>query len=40
MPANLLKQVQQFISLNREVLLEHWDYKILTDEMEPRLKRV
>jgi hypothetical protein len=40
MPPNLLKQVQQFINLNRDVLLEYWNYEIKTDEMEQRLKKV
>ena len=40
MPANLLKQVQQFVKLNRDVLLEYWNYEITTDEMEQRLKKV
>jgi hypothetical protein len=32
--------VQKFIEANRDVLMDYWDYKILTDEMEPRLKKV
>lgn len=40
MPANLLKQVQHFITLNRDVLIEYWNYEILTDAMEQRLKKV
>jgi hypothetical protein len=40
MPADLLKQVQQFVELNRDVLLEYWNYEITTDEMEQRLKKV
>ena len=40
MPASLLKQVQQFVKLNRDVLLEYWNYEITTDEMEQRLKKV
>ena len=40
MPPNLLKQVQQFVKLNRDALLEHWNYEIKTDEMEQRLKKV
>jgi NAD(P)H-dependent FMN reductase len=39
-PASLLKQVQRFIEANRDVLVEYWDYKISTDEMEQRLKKV
>jgi hypothetical protein len=40
MPANLLKQVRHFITLNRDVLIEYWNYEILTDVMEQRLKEV
>lgn len=39
-PPHLLNQLQQFIELNRDVLLEYWDYKILTDELEQRLKKL
>ena len=39
-PAWLLEQVQKFIEVNRDVLMDYWDYKILTDEMEARLKKV
>ena len=40
MSASLLKQVQQFVEINRNVLLEYWNYEIRTDEMEQRLKKV
>jgi len=38
--AALLKQVQRFIELNRDVLLEYWDARITTDELQARLKAV
>jgi NAD(P)H-dependent FMN reductase len=38
-PPALLK-VQQFIELNREVLLDYWEYRILTDELQRRLKSI
>ena len=40
MPPGLLKQVQLFIETNRAALLAYWNYEILTDEMEARLKKV
>ena len=39
MPTDLLKQVQQFIALNHDVLIEYWNYDILTEDMERRLKK-
>jgi hypothetical protein len=36
----LLDQTRQFIALNRDVLLDYWDYKIDTDELRPRLKSI
>jgi hypothetical protein len=38
--AALLNQVQQFIQLNRGVLLEYWDARIATDELQARLKAI
>jgi len=38
--AALLKQVQRFIELNRDVLLDYWDAKISTDELHERLQSV
>jgi len=35
-----LDQARRFITLNRDVLLEHWDYKIDTDELRRRLKAI
>lgn len=36
----LLKQVQRFIELNRDVLLDYWEYRILTDELQRRLQSI
>lgn len=38
--AALLKQVQKFIELNRDVLLEYWDARITTDQLQERLKAI
>src|SRR5215470_4706370 len=38
--AALLKQVQKFIELNRDVLLEYWDAQITTDELQERLRAI
>jgi hypothetical protein len=35
-----LDQARRFIALNREVLLDYWDYKIDTDELRQRLKSI
>ncbi len=32
-PAELLKQVRQFIELNHDVLLDYWNYRADTDEL-------
>ena len=39
-PSALLKDVQQFIELNREVLLDYWEYRIFADEPQQRLKSI
>ena len=36
----LLKQVQKFIALNREVLLQYWDARIDTDELAEQLRPI
>jgi hypothetical protein len=36
----LLKQVQKFIELNRDVLLDYWNTRIDTDELRKRLKSI
>jgi hypothetical protein len=39
-PAELLKQAQRFVELNRDVLLDYWNYLIDTDELQKRLKSI
>jgi hypothetical protein len=39
-PPWLLKQVHAFIELNRDVLTEYWDERILTSELMRRLRRI
>ncbi|WP_316234242.1 hypothetical protein [Bradyrhizobium sp. SZCCHNR1098] len=36
----LLQQVTRFIELNREVLMDYWEYRILTDELQQRLRPI
>src|SRR5262245_56787259 len=39
-PRPLLDQARRFITLNRDVLLDYWDYKIDTDELRQRLNSI
>ncbi len=39
-PAELLKQVRQFIELNHDVLLDYWNYRADTEELRERLKSI
>jgi hypothetical protein len=39
-PADLLKQVRQFIELNHDVLLDYWNYLADTEELRERLKPI
>jgi Domain of unknown function (DUF4160) len=39
-PASLLKEVQEFIELNRTVLVDYWEQRISTDELQERLKSI
>lgn len=39
-PSHLLRQVLDFIALNREVLLDYWDYHIDTEELRQRLRKI
>ena len=39
-PPALLRQVRQFLALNRETLLAYWNYEILTDELQRRLRSI
>jgi hypothetical protein len=36
----LMRQVQQFVQLNRAVLLDYWDYEIDTDQLRQRLQSI
>jgi len=40
MPRRLYDQVMRFIEINRDTLMDYWDYKILTDELQSRLRPV
>jgi hypothetical protein len=39
-PTELHKQLQQFIELNRDVLLDYWNYRIDTAQLQRRLKPI
>src|SRR5262250_1169365 len=39
-PRRALDQAREFIALNRDVLLDYWDYRIDTDELRLRLKSI
>jgi hypothetical protein len=39
-PTEVLKQVQKFIELNRGALLDYWNTRITTDQLQARLKAV
>jgi hypothetical protein len=39
-PTHLLEQVRRFLSANREVLLDYWEYRIDTEQLRKRLKAV
>ena len=39
-PRWLLDQARRFIDLNRDVLLDYWDYKIDTEQLRQRLRPV
>jgi hypothetical protein len=36
----LLQQLQQFIDANRPALLDYWEYRIDTDELRQRLRKI
>ena len=38
--AELLDKIKKFIDLNRQVILDYWEYKIFTDELSDRLKSI
>lgn len=39
-PSRLLEQARKFIDVNREVLLDYWEYRIDTEKMRQRLKAI
>jgi hypothetical protein len=39
-PTELSKEVRQFIELNRDVLLDYWNYLADTEELRERLKSI
>jgi hypothetical protein len=39
-PVKLRKQVQRFIELNHDVLLDYWNYRIDTKQLQERLKPI
>jgi hypothetical protein len=38
-PSHILKQVQEFVRINREVLMDYWEQRIDTRQLDQRLKR-
>jgi hypothetical protein len=39
-PSKLRQQVRKFLDLNRDVLLEYWEYRIGTEQLFERLKSI
>ena len=39
-PSHILKQVQEFVKMNREVLTDYWEERIDTRQLDRRLKRI
>jgi hypothetical protein len=39
-PRPLYGQVMQFIELHHDVLVDYWEYRILTDELQGRLRAI
>jgi hypothetical protein len=39
-PPALLRELQRFIDANRDALLDYWEYRIDTDELRQRLRKV
>ncbi len=37
--ADLLRQVREFLAINREAVLAYWNYEIDTDQLRQRLRR-
>jgi hypothetical protein len=40
LPARTLEQVQRFIDINRDVLMDDWEKRIDTDELRQRLRAI
>jgi hypothetical protein len=40
LPARLLDQARRFIEVNRDVLLDYWEYRIDTEELRRRLRPI
>jgi len=38
--SDLLSKVKQFIDLNKQVIMDYWEYKITTPELTSRLKSI
>lgn len=39
-PPALLRDVRRFIDLNRDVLMDYWEYRIDTDQLRARLRSI
>jgi hypothetical protein len=39
-PSQLLEQARRFIDVNRGALLDYWEYRIDTETLRQRLKRI
>ena len=39
-PSHILRQVQEFVRINREVLMDYWDERIDTRQLDQRLKPI
>ena len=39
-PAELLSDITKFIELNRQAIIDYWEYRISTDDLSDRLKPI
>jgi hypothetical protein len=39
-PPALLEQVRQFIAINRDTLVDYWEYRIDTEQLRQRLRSI
>jgi hypothetical protein len=39
-PSHILRQVQEFVKINREILIDYWEERIDTRQLDQRLKRI